>query len=122
MALIEADDGGIFRRTSPKTNTGDWFSVSGTLQISEVYSIAYDNNSNTIFGGMQDNGTTRRHRAAGSSTTWRGVQGGDGGDVSVDTFTLAGVNRSIRYSRAELAELSAARFTTIPTARSRRRH
>jgi hypothetical protein len=29
--LIEVDDGGIYRRTDPQTNTGDWFSMNGDL-------------------------------------------------------------------------------------------
>ena len=26
--LIETDDGGVYRRTSPRSNTGDWFGIS----------------------------------------------------------------------------------------------
>ena len=28
--LIEVNDGGIYRRTSPQNNTGDWFSINET--------------------------------------------------------------------------------------------
>jgi hypothetical protein len=31
--LIEGDDGGIYRRTNPRLNTGDWFSINGNAQI-----------------------------------------------------------------------------------------
>ncbi len=93
--LIEANDGGIYRRTSPALNSGDWFSLSGTLQITEVYSVAYDPNSHTVFGGAQDNGTARQDSADNTSRT---MLGGDGGDVAVDPFTLAGSGQSIRYS------------------------
>ena len=30
--LIEVDDGGIYLRTNPKNNTGDWFSLNGNLR------------------------------------------------------------------------------------------
>ncbi|MFT7546624.1 MAG: hypothetical protein ACI9VI_000453, partial [Candidatus Azotimanducaceae bacterium] len=30
--IIQVDDGGIYRLTSPLTNTGDWFSMNGNLQ------------------------------------------------------------------------------------------
>ncbi len=101
ISLIEADDGGLYQRTDPLTDDGDWFSLSGTLQISEVYSVAYDSNSHTIFAGAQDNGTSRQDGGAGSNTVWRGFKGGDGGDVDVDTFTLDSANRSIRYGSAQ---------------------
>jgi hypothetical protein len=99
--LIEVDDGGIYRRTSPATNTGDWFSIAGTMQTGEVYSVAYDSNSQTIFAGFQDNGTNRQDGGAGPSTVWRQFQGGDGGDVAVDIFTLDNQDRSIRYSSSQ---------------------
>ena len=99
-SLIEVDDGGIYRRTNPANNTGDWFSLSGTLQISEVYSVAYDSNSHTIFAGSQDNGTSRQD-GAGPNTVWRQFRGGDGGDVDVDVHTLRGSMRSIRYASAQ---------------------
>src|SRR5690606_23748480 len=93
--LIEGDDGGVYRRTNPSSSSGDWFSISGTLQITEVYSVAYDPVSHIIFGGAQDNGTSRQSNE--TPTTWRAVRGGDGGDVAVDPYTLASSNQSIRY-------------------------
>jgi photosystem II stability/assembly factor-like uncharacterized protein len=98
--LIEVNDGGIYRRTSPQNNTGDWFSINGNIQTTEFHDVAYDSNSNTILlGGSQDNGTSQQ--ITRGSTTWRSVSGGDGGDVAVDNITLAGDNRSIRYSSAQ---------------------
>jgi hypothetical protein len=98
--LIEVDDGGIYRRTSPQNNTGDWFSINGDIQTSEFHDIAYDTNSNTIIlAGSQDNGTSVQINMG--STTWRLVSGGDGGDVAVDNITLAGNNQSIRYSSSQ---------------------
>jgi hypothetical protein len=98
--LIEVNDGGIYRRTSPQNNTGDWFSINGDIQTSEFHDVAYDTNSNTIIlAGSQDNGTSVQ--ISMGSTTWRLVSGGDGGDVAVDNITLAGNNQSIRYSSSQ---------------------
>jgi hypothetical protein len=94
--LIEVDDGGIYRRTSPLNSTGDWFSINGNLQVTESHDVAYDSLSNIIMSGNQDTGTTEQISAG--SQTWRSVTTGDGGDVAVDNITLAGSNRSIRYS------------------------
>jgi len=100
--LIEVDDGGIYRRTSPRSNTGDWFSINGDIQTTEFHDVAYDNNSNSILiGGAQDNGTSEQ--ITSGSTPWRLVPfGGDGGDVAVDNITLAALNQSIRYSSSQL--------------------
>ncbi|MCA9952474.1 MAG: proprotein convertase P-domain-containing protein, partial [Anaerolineales bacterium] len=94
--LIEGDDGGIYRRTSPQNNSGDWFSLNGDLQITEIHDIAYDTLSNKIISGNQDNGTSYQTAAGGS--TWNILSGGDGGDVAVDNIILAGSNQSVRYS------------------------
>ncbi len=95
--LIEVNDGGIYRRTSPQNNTGDWFSINGDIQTTEFHDIAYDTNSNTILiGGAQDTGTPVQ--ITPGSTTWRSVSTADGGDVAVDSRSLAGSNQSIRYS------------------------
>jgi hypothetical protein len=94
--LIEVNDGGIYRRTSPQNNTGDWFSINGNIQTTEFHDVAYDSNSNAIIlGGSQDNGTS--HQITTGSVTWRLVFGGDGGDVAVDNITRASMNQSIRY-------------------------
>jgi hypothetical protein len=99
-ALVEVNDGGIYRRTSPQNNTGDWFSINGDIQTTEFHDVAYDNNSNTlILAGAQDNGTSVQVNMG--SKIWRLVSGGDGGDVAVDNITLAGLNQSIRYSSSQ---------------------
>jgi photosystem II stability/assembly factor-like uncharacterized protein len=94
--LIEVDDGGIYRRTSPRNNSGDWFSLAGTLGVIEFHDVAYDSNSNVLIGGTQDNGT--HFQMTDGSTVWDFLSGGDGGDVAVDNVTLASTNQSIRYS------------------------
>lgn len=92
--LIETDDGGIYRRTSPQNNTGDWYSIIGDLRVTEQHDIAYDTVSNVIISGNQDTGTTQQQTSG--STTWNSVSTGDGGDVAVDTVSAA--PNSIRYS------------------------
>lgn len=92
--LIEVDDGGIYRRTSPRDNTGDWYSLNGNLQIAEIHSIAYDTVSDVIIGGTQGTGTT--FQTSSGSRTWDTLSGGSGGDVAVDASGWP--ERSIRYS------------------------
>lgn len=91
--LLEADDGGIYRRTNPRT-TGDWFSVNGNLRITEIHDVAYDRVSNMIISGNQDTGTSEQTAVGGS--TWNQVSQGDGGDVAIDD-TSSGT-QSTRYS------------------------
>ena len=94
--LIEVDDGGIWRRTSPSDNNGDWFSIAGNLAVTEAHDVAYDSVSNTVITGNQDNGTT--FQPTSTSAIWEVFTGGDGGDVAVDDVSLAGSGQSIRYS------------------------
>jgi hypothetical protein len=98
--LIESDDGGIYRRTSPRDNTGDWFSLNGNLQVTEYQKVAYDSVTNTVLGGSQDNGTSMQ-RVAGQPT-FDLFLGGDGGDVAVDDTSLPGM--SIRYTSAQFLQ------------------
>ncbi len=97
--LIETDDGGIYKRTNPRDNTGDWFSLVGDLGVIEIHDVAYDRLSNTLFIGTQDNGT--HAQTADNSKTWNFFSGGDGGDVEVDNISLASSNQSIRYSSSQ---------------------
>ncbi|MEL7498898.1 MAG: PEP-CTERM sorting domain-containing protein [Planctomycetota bacterium] len=79
--MIEVDDGGIYRRTSPEVdNVGDWFSLNGNLQTTEFHSVDWDQNSNIIFGGTQDVGTPEQ--TATGSGDYRTVSQGDGGEVA----------------------------------------
>lgn len=94
--LIEVDDGGIYRRTNPSTNSGDWFSLNDGLRTTEQHDIAYDSLSNVLISGNQDTGTT--YQFASGNTTWNSLHTGDGGDVAVDDTTLADNNQSIRYT------------------------
>ena len=94
--LIEVDDGGIYRRTNPQDNTGDWYSINGNIQTTEMHDIAYDSVSNRLMSGNQDTGTTYQTSTGG--TNWDSLSTADGGDVAVDDLTLAGSGQSIRYS------------------------
>ncbi len=91
--LIQVDDGGIYRRTSPGDNTGDWFSLNGNLQVTEMHDIAYDTLANVIVTGNQDVGNT--HQTAGASLYWDSLTDGDGGDIAIDVRPTEG--RSVRY-------------------------
>jgi photosystem II stability/assembly factor-like uncharacterized protein len=92
--LIEGDDGGIYRRRKPLTNTADWASMNGDLQTTELHSAAWDANSRIIIGGAQDTGTPQQRARGGSR--WRSVSTGDGAVVVVDDTSAQG--RSFRYS------------------------
>ena len=109
--LIEVDDGGIYRRTSPRTNQGDWFSMNGNLQITEAHDIAYDSNSNILVTGNQDVGTTMQQ--FGNPTTWEHIDfesndpnvpsvrlNGDGGDIAIDD-TSRRPDLSYRYTSSQ---------------------
>lgn len=93
--LVDTTDGGIFRLSTPTTNTGTWSSLIGNLAVFEFHDIAYDAISHVIIGGAQDNGTLDQQSTG--SQTWDHPGFGDGGDVLVDNVTLAGSNQSIRY-------------------------
>lgn len=93
--LVEVDDGGIFRRTSPETNTGAWTSMAGNLQITEIHSIVYDTVSNIIITGNQDNGTSVQNTTG--SLAYTAVSTADGGDVAAAP-NPANPSQSIRYS------------------------
>ena len=53
--LLLACDGGVYKRTAPQTNTGDWFSINGNLAVSEFISAAYHLASDILVVGAQDN-------------------------------------------------------------------
>ena len=96
--IIEVDDGGVYRRTAPGDNSGDWFSLNGNLQVSEIHDVAYDPLADVVIGGNQDTGTVQQFSA--DDAVWATVGGGDGGDVAVDASNAP--NYSIRYSSFQL--------------------
>jgi photosystem II stability/assembly factor-like uncharacterized protein len=100
LDLIEADDGGVFRRVRPRETTGDWFSLAGNMQDAEIHDIAYDANARVIVAGTQDNGTI--YQLSPGQVPWTTFSGGDGGDVQVDTTSTPGT--AIRYSSFQFFE------------------
>ena len=92
--LIEGDDGGVYKQTSPDDGTGSWLSLNGNINAAEIHSVEWDAVSNIIVAGLQDNGVKRQEFP--SNNTWTSVSGGDGGDIAIDDFTSA--NTSVRYS------------------------
>ncbi len=100
--LLESNDGGIYIRTSPQDGQGDWTSLNGNLQNSEVHSAAYDSNSDILAGGTQDNG--QGNQIVAGMPAWEVLIGGDGGDFDIDVETLAGKGQSIRYTSSQNLE------------------
>ncbi|HWM94952.1 MAG TPA: sialidase family protein [Thermoanaerobaculia bacterium] len=96
--LIETDDGGIYKRTSPRTAAGDWLSINGDLQVSEQHDLSYDKLANIVFVGTQDNDDP--HQDKKDKPDWFVLLSGDGGDTAVDNLTL-GPSQSIRYDSAQ---------------------
>lgn len=92
--LIEADDGGVYKRTSPHNNSGDWFSVNGNLQTAEYHAVAWDSNADIVVAGAQDTGTSEQF--ASLQPRFRSIATADGGVVAVDDQSTPGY--SIRYS------------------------
>jgi len=92
--LIEGDDGGIYRRREPMTNTADWISMIGDLQTTEFHSTAWDANSKTAIGGAQDTGVPQQQSPAGSR--WPSVTVADGAVVMVDDTSTPGL--SVHYA------------------------
>lgn len=99
--LIEVDDGGIFLRSNPRSNAGDWYSINGNLQITEMHSLAFDPVSNQLIGGTQDVGNINQGGPVAQtpmSGDWPSFSLGDGADVAVDTTSYPGL--SLRYYSA----------------------
>lgn len=92
--LIETNDGGIYKRTSPRSNTGDWFSLNGDLQTAETHDVAYDTLSDVAFGGNQDTGVPVQNIP--DQVTWSSLLTADGGDAAVDTGSIP--NTSVRFT------------------------
>ena len=92
--LIEVDDGGVYKRTLPRSNTGDWFSLNGDLQVTEVHDIEIDRTSDILFGGAQDTNLIAQNLPG--SLDWGFILYGDGGDVNVDDTSTPG--ESVRFT------------------------
>lgn len=104
--LLEADDGGIYKRLSPRTTTGAWVSLNGDLQVTEYHGLSYDTVSNRVIGGSQDNGTTEQRD---TTRVFTAVSTGDGGHPAVEDRSSATL--STRYSSFQ--NLGALRRRTV---------
>jgi len=98
--LVESCDGGIYFLQNPTNATANaWHSYIGDngtgVGAVEFHDVAWDSISNVVVGGSQDNGT--EVQISTGSNVWRRFSSGDGGDVVIDTTTLAATNQSIRY-------------------------
>lgn len=92
--LIEVDDGGVYRRPSPRDATGRWASVNGNLAVTEYHGVNYDTVSNRVMGGAQDTGTTEQRTAAGG--IFDSASTADGGDTAIED--QSSTTASTRYS------------------------
>ena len=97
-SLLETDDGGIFRRTQPRTAFGDWTSINGNLAITEPHSCAYDHIARVILCGTQDNGVVQQSTTG--AAVWDQIEPFDGGLVSV----TEGAGLSTRYYSSKKLE------------------
>jgi len=91
--IIEADDGGINRLTSPSTGARTWADINGNIRPAEYYSIGYDNLNNILIGGTQDTGSSEQ--SSPGSQTWLQRNQADGNTQAVDNTSLAGF--TVRY-------------------------
>ncbi len=94
--LIQVDDGGIYKRTSPATTSGDWVSLNGDLHVTESHNLAYDPIADVLLTGNQGPGASEQIVSGG--TTWRSVGVASAGDVLIDSTSTPGM--SIRYVTA----------------------
>lgn len=98
--MLQADDGGIYRRSSPRTATGSWSSAIGNLAVTEFHGIAWDAVSSRVVGGSQDNGSPEQRDA---STVFDLVSVADGGDVAVED--LSSTTQSTRYTSFQFLDV-----------------
>lgn len=83
--LLETNDGGVYRRSDPQSSTGQWTSLNGNLQITEILGMSYDSNTHTVISGNQDNGAAEQNKVDGNpSLTWREMVLGDGAKTAVN--------------------------------------
>jgi len=98
--LLDGNDGGIWRLDDPARGSLHWTDLNTNLQLTQYIGIAVNPaNPNIVYGGSQDNGTSRTT----GSPDWLLLRGGDGGFVRVDpahpatvyhTFTNISLERS----------------------------
>lgn len=93
--LLEGDDGGIYYRSNPSTSNGQWYSLNGNIQTTEMHTARWNSLTHTVLGAMQDNGTYFQSNP--KSPAGYAVNGGDG--------AIAEVNPNWNYSGSANAAL-----------------
>ena len=87
-------DGGIYMRSNPESSNGSWTGANtSTLQVAEVYSVAYDSLTKRFATAMQDMGVALQSTTG--SPQWSALTGADGLWVAFNS-TL-GVNKGAVY-------------------------
>lgn len=84
--LFSSHDGGISMTSNCLGGPVVWSSLNNGYQTTQFYTVAIDHGtsgSNSIMGGMQDNGTWIVN-AAPATTPWTSVLGGDGAYCAID--------------------------------------
>jgi hypothetical protein len=90
--LVIGNDGGVYSRSLTNHNVGDWNNLNAHLNVLQFFSAA-GSKDNVIYGGLQDNGSSKIFPATGQvlddmgkTITVSSVQvfGGDGGYTLVD--------------------------------------
>jgi|GEM_PF-6549919 len=107
--LLAATDGGVYLRTNPTSNNGDWYSLAGDMITAEMLTVAIDPVSNGVLGGLQDNGTPASDGPMGSGPQeWTQIETADGrGVAAVDaqaTDPVSGLALSYRYTTWQLED------------------
>lgn len=95
--LLLSSDGGIYARTNPQNNSGQWVGLNGNLSLFESYAVAYDANSHRLATASQDTGVALQ--SAPGSAAFNAINGADGINVVINDRTLAG--RSAIYSSVQ---------------------
>ena len=98
--LLETNDGGIYRRSLPQSSTGQWTSLIGNLQVTEIYGLSYDSNTHTLISANQDVGASAQNQKANGtpSVIWTEQLGADGGSTAVND---SNPTFSVRYMSSQ---------------------
>jgi hypothetical protein len=96
--LLECSDGGVYRRTNPRSSAGVWQSLNGNLSVLEVHDLDHDRVADVLTIGTQDNGT--HMQPTPGSSIWTAIFGGDGGDIAVNDVSL-GNGGSYRFMSSQ---------------------
>jgi hypothetical protein len=94
--LLIGTDGGIYARSNPLNNTGQWTGLNN-LSTMELYTLAFDGNSKRLVISAQDNGSS--YQATPGGQTFNQLGSGDGINARVNDTTLG--SRSAIYTTCQ---------------------